>query len=236
MQGLGCGGLRSGRLVEVVYEMAMPDGWLPNAIDHAVDRYSHKTSSIVYFAEKGISEAMRHAYEDHGGPAYWMYDLENNLHRAIALTINGQWQNDVVEWLSEAHALKNWGDRDFSKFRANASPEEVEKHARKLRGASIKNCPEYKTLVELHLVANAIRHGPGNSLVELKDKHPELWDNDLANAKLRPWYMTSDEPIASFVINQNDIKRYETAVSGFWQRISQSALRQVRNSSGCAEN
>ena len=176
----------------------VPEDWISRTLDHAVQRYANRTGELFYFSMKGHHEAVRHAYEDLGGEGqWWIPTLSNNLLKAIALTLNGQWQNDVVEWLCETQAFGSSGATDFSKFRKSASPEAVDKHVRRLRGCGLSTFPEYATLRELHLVANAVRHGPGRSLTELWEAHPELWAPDSEIIRLRPWYMPAKGPCLS---------------------------------------
>jgi hypothetical protein len=209
-----------------------PDDWRPHILDHAVARYANRTNKLFYFSMKGHGEAVRHAYEDVGGPGqWWIPTLSNNLLKAIALTLNSQWQNDVVEWLCETQAFGPSATTDFSKFRRNAAPGEVEKHVRRMRGSGIAAFPEYPILRELHLVANTVRHGPGRSLVDLYETHPELWPGESEVLRLRPWYIPDDEPLPHFVLRDEDLQRYNVAICRFWRRIAQAGLkRQARAS------
>jgi hypothetical protein len=216
----------------ILEEKLMPLGWQPDTNDHAVNRYANRTSEFHKYAEFGIRAVVGHAYEQTGETPHWIHDFENNMRKAIVLALNGHWQNDVVEWLSEAHAFANWHEADFTRFRKNASPEIIEEHARRLWGGSIADCDEFSTIRELHLVANAVRHGPGLSLNTLKTEFPRLWEHPTAKSKLRPWYMTSDEPLPSFVITEEDLARYLDAICGLWQRISNSALKMVSEKHG----
>ncbi|MBU1346806.1 MAG: hypothetical protein KKA16_07625 [Alphaproteobacteria bacterium] len=202
-----------------------PADWSPHTLDHAVARYANRTDELFYFSMKGHGEAVRHAYEDVGGPGqWWIPTLSNNLLKAITLTLNSQWQNDVVEWLCETQAFGSSATRDFSKFRRNASPDEVEKHVRRMRGSGVAAFPEYSILRELHLVANTVRHGPGRSLVELHEAHPELWPEETQVFRLRPWYIPEDEPLPHFVLREADLQRYNKAICLFWHRIAQAGL------------
>ena len=214
-------------------ESPAPPDWQSRTIDHAVNRYANRTKEIVYYSLKGHGEAIRHAYED-WPPLYdetlpatpgWIHRLSDDLLRAIALTLNGQWQTDVVEWLSEAKAFPRSEIADFKAFRQNASPEAVADHLKRERGCSIESFPEYATLQELQLVANAVRHGPGASLTRLLKRHPELWRERPDTIRLRPWYLPDDEPTNHFSVSTDALARYERAVTGFWRRISKAGLR-----------
>ena len=209
----------------------VPEDWISRTLDHAVQRYANRTGELFYFSMKGHHEAVRHAYEDLGGEGqWWIPTLSNNLLKAIALTLNGQWQNDVVEWLCETQAFGSSGATDFSKFRKSASPEAVDKHVRRLRGCGLSTFPEYATLRELHLVANAVRHGPGRSLTELWEAHPELWAPDSEIIRLRPWYMPAKEPLSQFIVSEADMNRYNDAVCTFWNRVAEAALTEGEGS------
>lgn len=157
----------------------------------------------------------------------WIHDLQSNLLKAVALTLNSHWQHHAVEWLSETHAMLRWGDRNFSKYRKSASPKEIDGHMCSLRGASIAEAPEYGTITELHLVANAVRHGPGRSLNELRAAHPKLWREEQTNGLLRPWYLPEDEPMANFTLTEGDVRRYKEGLCMFWSRIAGSAFNQM---------
>ncbi|SPU53489.1 Uncharacterised protein [Brevundimonas vesicularis] len=209
----------------------VPEDWISRTLDHAVQRYANRTGELFYFSMKGHHEAVRHAYEDLGGEGqWWIPTFSNNLLKAIALTLNGQWQNDVVEWLCETQAFGSSGATDFSKFRKSASPEAVDKHVRRLRGCGLSTFPEYATLRELHLVANAVRHGPGRSLTELWEAHPELWAPDSEIIRLRPWYMPAKEPLSQFIVSEADMNRYNDAVCTFWNRVAEAALTEGEGS------
>lgn len=213
-------------------DLIVPTDWQARPIDHAVNRYANRTKDIVYYSLRGHSEAVRHAYEQwpqlyeepHPVQPGWLHGLSDNLLRAIALTLNGHWQTDVVEWLSEARAFSAREAADFKAFRKDASPEAVDKHLAKERGCRISSFPEYPALVELHLVANAVRHGPGASLTKLWMKHPELWRGHHEFIRLRPWYLSEDEPTNHFAVSEDDIGRYERAVTMFWTRIASAGL------------
>lgn len=203
-----------------------PEGWTSFAFDHAVMRYRNRVEELFYFSMTGHIAAVGHAYEHHigdGNPT-WLPDLSENLLRAIALTLNSQWQNDTVEWLSETLAFTHREDRNYATFRKNSSPKQVDQHVKKLRGAGIAAFPEYETLTELQLVANAIRHGPGRSLTDLYDAHPDLWRGGGEEIRLRPWYLPDDKPMPRFFVREGDVKRYKDAICGIWSRISNAAL------------
>lgn len=203
-----------------------PADWTPYAFDHAVARYRNRVEELFYFSMKGHISAVGHAYEFHTGDGTpsWLPDLSENLLRAVALTLNSEWQNDAVEWLSETQAFKHHGETDYKAFRANSSPKEIDKHVKKLRGCGVASFPEYPTIIELQLVTNAIRHGPGPSLERLHAAHPELWVETGDAVRLRPWYLPADEPMPRFHVKTEDLTRYKDAVCGFWTRISNAAL------------
>lgn len=204
-----------------------PEGWNSFAFDHAVMRYRNRVEELFYFSMTGHIAAVGHAYEHHvgDGTPTWLPDLSDNLLRAIALTLNSQWQNDAVEWLSETLAFMHRGDKNYAAFRKNSSPKQVDQHVRRLRGFGIAAFPEYETLNELQLVTNAIRHGPGRSLIDLHDAHPELWCEGGNQIRLRPWYLSEDEPLPRFRVREPDVQRYKDAVCGIWSRISNAALK-----------
>lgn len=97
-------------------------------------------------------------------------------------------------------------------------------------GCGLSTFPEYATLRELHLVANAVRHGPGRSLTELWEAHPELWAPDSEIIRLRPWYMPAKEPLSQFIVSEADMNRYNDAVCTFWNRVAEAALTEGEGS------
>lgn len=75
-----------------------------------------------------------------------------------------------------------------------------------------------------------MRHGPGRSLTELWEAHPELWAPDSEIIRLRPWYMPAKEPLSQFIVSEADMNRYNDAVCTFWNRVAEAALTEGEGS------
>ncbi len=75
-----------------------------------------------------------------------------------------------------------------------------------------------------------MRHGPGRSLTELWEAHPELWAPDSEIIRLRHWYMPAKEPLSQFIVSEADMNRYNDAVCTFWNRVAEAALTEGEGS------
>ena len=92
-------------------------------------------------------------------------------------------------------------------------------------GCSIKGLPSWPKLDELRLVANSIKHGPGNSLDELIKIRPDLItppalaEIGMGSGSVRAWV---DRPAGGedLFVRDDDLVAYFDAAKSLWQEFS----------------
>lgn len=128
----------------------------------------------------------------------------NEAIKAFALTFDGMFERQLRRWAT-VHGVKakTW--------------DKLLKKCAQIRSLDLEANEMSDNLVEMHLVANVIRHGDGQSCRELKARAPGLWDNPS-----RDYYdlVPGPSPASDELWMQpNDLRRYACAVFRFWGNV-----------------
>jgi len=98
-------------------------------------------------------------------------------------------------------------------------------HALQDQGIQMKDLPCWRNLEELRLVANVVKHGPGDSEKELRQQAPILFKERLSmglNFALVPVV----KPLAGegLALGPEHFEKYAEAVKGFWEQLIEKLL------------
>jgi hypothetical protein len=92
-------------------------------------------------------------------------------------------------------------------------------------GCSMKALPSWDKVDELHLVANAVKHGPGRSMDDLAQRRPSMFTLPDTPPDV-PWSQPSpswaEKPAAGkdLYVTEADLASYLDAAEGLWQEFS----------------
>ena len=136
--------------------------------------------------------------------------LCQELRRTFALILAALFERQVRLWLSaKAPASKpkvenaNW--KGLFRF-----VDEID--------SSITDHPVVSDLENLHLVANAVRHGNGESVNALLQKMPKFWD------ETRTRLDATRDLVGNMRIDDGQLERYTLAVLTFWHLAGASSV------------
>jgi hypothetical protein len=87
----------------------------------------------------------------------------------------------------------------------------------------VTTSPGWRTISELRLVANVVKHAEGNSERDLRQRRPDLFDHPLLRDPAYAGIPRSEPPVRAPLAGEDlylikaDFDHYAQAVSGFWQ-------------------
>ena len=146
-----------------------------------------------------------------------LMELINKTNMAFCLSIQSLWEQQIRSYLKDCvryleldvpmgeieHA--KWGDSLNSMFY-------------RIRGIHLPSFDSYATFDLLQLLANACRHGDGNSSRKLWGAHPELWPSKESYSWLHP--ASASPPLIQHVqISRELLEEFVTAIVWFWDDI-----------------
>jgi hypothetical protein len=150
--------------------------------------------------------------------------VANEFNLSATLGLQGLWERQFRLWLEQSAFDLKWKKSSLQKLRrANwtGSGNTLEKQLVELRGFALSDLEEGAVLRELCVVANAIKHGNGDSTARLYAGYPHV----LRQVPWEPAQLSemTDEPetLAIFVsVASSDLLRYGQAAAAFWRRLA----------------
>ena len=123
--------------------------------------------------------------------------LAQEARRGFALTLAAVFERQIVAWIADRAV-------DLPSKEKRASFAEQVSAAANFGGVDLNYQSLGAVIVELHTLANVVRHGEGRSLVELRSNAPHVWKDS-----------GSQEPQA-LAITDLHFRRYMMALGRFW--------------------
>jgi hypothetical protein len=150
--------------------------------------------------------------------------VANEFNLSATLGLQGLWERQFRLWLEQSAFDLKWDKSKLEKLRKaswTGSHDSLETQLLGIRGFALSDLEEGPVLRELCVLANAIKHGNGNSTARLRAEYPEcLYQVPWEPAQLADM---ADEPqtLAIFVrVTSSDLLRYGHAAVGFWRRLA----------------
>jgi hypothetical protein len=96
-------------------------------------------------------------------------------------------------------------------------------------GINFDGLSSWPTIVELRLLANAVKHAEGDSAAKLRKRRPQLYaDPSIAKAGLNDLGIpqTIFMPLAGqdIYVTQDDLARYSSAIASFWKEFGEAVF------------
>ncbi|MGS0648549.1 hypothetical protein ACU81Q_13075 [Komagataeibacter melomenusus] len=128
----------------------------------------------------------------------------NEAIKAFALTLDGMFERQLKRWATGHGVMAEKWDA-------------LLKECAQIGSLDLAANEIADDLVEMHLVANVVRHGDGRSCHELQARAPSFWDDSSRNYyDLVPGPAPRSDELR---MKPNDLRRYARAVFRFWGHV-----------------
>lgn len=175
------------------------------ALDANVERWANETEGGAPFAHQDAKELLRSTTE------------------AFCLAIHSLFERQIRRWLAGCvYVLAYSKDRIERVQRGNLSVMNV--LLNEVRGVPLSAFDSYDDLQRLQLLANACRHGDGDSAARLYKRHPELWPNwppmpTMLPEQTEPYVYSGPPSFDHIVVPRQWLRDFVDAVEWFWQDV-----------------
>lgn len=170
-----------------------------------------------------------HAAEDDVVFGFALFDHERLIKRTymtFALAIQSLWEQQLRSYLTTCASGFTIEGVTREKLEKSSWGKELNKVFFRVRGLRLNTFASYDTLTQLQMLANACRHGEGDSARELHDLHPELWPSP----QLLPWpdpLNVPHPPVQHLQITLELLTRYASAIALFWMDMERYGVESL---------
>jgi len=179
-------------------------------------------NSRYFNPDKHDVDAFYEAAFDAGSNFYQLLsDMQDMTRLSVVAGMFHEWDKKLRDWL--VHEIQHWhrGDTttkkvwlvDFGKI-----IDLLEQLGWKIRAQSY-----FPTLDALRLVVNVYKHGPGNSLEDLKQAYPEYIHDPLGSTQ----GISSDMDYSDYTdlkVSDDQLESFSEAIAGFWRDVPDNVL------------
>ena len=152
--------------------------------------------------------------------------LIERAYKTFCLAIHSMYEQQLRAYLATSLGAATIGGVTLKKIEKGTWGDELNKLFIKVRGVALDSFDSYPVLTELQMLANACRHGEGDSARKLHSAHPELWPS----IKQFCWEDVLSAMPPSFLcvkINLGHLSRYVATISLFWLDMEARAMDSI---------
>lgn len=150
--------------------------------------------------------------------------LIKRTYMTFALAIQSLWEQQLRSYLTTCASGLNIEGVTREKLEKSSWGKELNKVFFRVRGLRLNTFASYDTLTQLQMLANACRHGEGDSSRELHALHPELWPAPLLFPWLDDQKVLPPPPVQHLQITLELLTRYVSAIALFWMDMERYGL------------
>ena len=175
------------------------------SLDADIERWAAETEGGAPFAHQDAKELLRSTTE------------------AFCLAIHSLFERQIRRWLAGCvYALAHSKDRIERAQGGNLNAMNV--LLNEVRGVPLSRFDGYADLQRLQLLANACRHGDGDSANRLYKRHPELWPDwppapMMLPGQAEPYVYTGPPTFDRIVVPRQWLRDFVGAIAGFWEDV-----------------
>ncbi|WP_343665008.1 hypothetical protein [Paraburkholderia tropica] len=175
------------------------------ALDADIERWANTTEGGAPFAHADAKELLRSTTE------------------AFCLSIHALFERQLRRWVSGCVVALGASPERIGRAR-NKNLNNLDQLMREVRGVPLRTFDSYPDLLRLQTLANACRHGDGDSAQDVFKQFPELWPEWAIAPVPMPGQSLSHVPPAppsfdSIVIPRQWLLDFVDAVAWFWEDV-----------------
>lgn len=152
--------------------------------------------------------------------------LIERAYKTFCLAIHSMYEQQLRAYLTTSSGAATIDGVTPKRIEKGTWGDELNKLFLKVRGVALDSFDSYPILTELQMLANACRHGEGDSARKLHSAHPELWPS----IKQFRWEDVLPVMPPAFLcvkLNQGHLSRYVAAISLFWLDMEARAMDSI---------
>ena len=142
-------------------------------------------------------------------------DMRDSTRLSVVAGMYHEWEKQLHQWMVDQ--MRGWCPRDsLEKIVWKINLTQLDDLTKQL-GWPICEQPYFSQLDACRLVVNVYKHGNGDSLQDLKKKHPEYLRNPIGGSLTEPFFDFLDH--THLQVNDEHLQYFSDAIVRFWQDI-----------------
>ncbi|CAG9220239.1 MULTISPECIES: hypothetical protein [Burkholderia] len=175
------------------------------ALDADIDRWANITEGGAPFAHQDAKELLRSTTE------------------AFCLAIHSLFERQIRRWLAGCVCAFAHSKERIERAQ-NGNLNVMSILLKEVRGIPLSTFDSYADLQRLQLLANACRHGDGDSASRLFKRHPELWQDwppmpMILPGQAEPYVYGGSPTFDRIVVPRQWLRDFVDAVAWFWEDV-----------------